>query len=195
VIETKQTVTVDCDIEQTWAYAKDFERWASIMPGYQSCEIEDEDNSRWILKVGVGALVRTVKVRVHVDEWAGPERVDFSFKLEGDPVGGSGSYLAAPAGAQTAMTLHVQVEGSGPMAPMWEAMGGPVLPKFAKSFAEELKARIEASNSSATAGPTPPKPRASGLAAVAAWLRSLWNAVFGRSRSKQTQPPVGQGEQ
>lgn len=185
MIETEQTVTVDCDIDSTWAYAHDFERWASIMPGYQSSEIADADNSLWILKIGVGGLVRTVKVRVHVEEWAGPERVDFSFKLEGDPVVGSGQYLAAPLGpSQTAMTLKVQVSGSGPMAPMWEAMGGPVLPKFAKGFAEQLKGRIEEfhraspGQGGAAAAPPPPERRSG----IGAWLRSLWNALFGKGR-------------
>lgn len=182
MIQTEQTVTVERGIEDTWSYAKDFERWASIMPGYQTCEIADADNSLWILKIGVGGLVRTVKVRVHVEEWAGPERVDFSFKLEGDPVVGSGSYLAAPLGpAQTAMTLKVQVSGSGPMAPMWEAMGGPVLPKFAKGFAEQLKARIE--EATAASGPSPaasPAPRAqepSILGRFLRWLRSLFGGA------------------
>ena len=62
------------------------QRWAEIMPGFQNCQIADEDNSHWVLKVGVGGLVRTVKVDVHVDRWAGPEEVDFTFKLQGDPV-------------------------------------------------------------------------------------------------------------
>jgi carbon monoxide dehydrogenase subunit G len=146
MIETQQTVTIAAPIDPVWAYAKDVERWAEIMPGYQECAIADEDNSRWVLKVGVGGLVRTVKVQVHVDEWAGPERVRFSFKLEGDPVSGSGSYRAAAIGAEaTEVTLHVRVEGGGPMAPMWEAMGGPLLPKFAAGFAGQLKQRIEAS--------------------------------------------------
>ena len=181
MIETAQTVTVDCDIGDTWDYARNFERWASIMPGFQTCEIEDADNSRWILKIGVGAMVRTVKVRVHVVEWAGPERVDFTFKLEGDPVLGSGSYLAAVSGdAQTEMTLRVQVEGSGPMAPMWEAMGGPVLPKFAKGFAEQLKAKIEEACGSAR----PVAARVTPFAAFKAWLQKLWVAMFGR-RSRQ----------
>jgi carbon monoxide dehydrogenase subunit G len=145
MIETEQSVVIAAPIDQVWTYARDVGRWASIMPGYQSCEIIDEDNSRWVLKVGVGGLVRTVKVAVHVDLWAGPGKVDFSFKLEGDPVSGSGAYRAAAQGASaTDVTLHVRVNGGGPMAPMWEAMGGPLLPKFAASFAEQLKARIEA---------------------------------------------------
>ena len=182
MIETEQTVTVDRDIDRTWAYAKDFQRWASIMPGYQTCEIEDDDNSLWVLKVGVGAMIRTVKVRVRVDKWAGPERVDFSYKLIGDPVEGSGSYLAAPAGpGQTAMSLKVRIVGSGPLAPMWEAMGGPVLPKFARAFAEELKARIEADGAAspdgATASAADTAPRTGFFAKLLTLLRILFRRM------------------
>ena len=129
MIETHQSIVVNCPIDAVWSYARDVERWAEIMPGYQQCEIADADNSRWVLKVGVGGLVRTVKVQVHVNEWAGPERAVFSFKLAGDPVTGSGSYRAEAQGANaTEVTLHVRVEGGGPMAPMWEAMGGHCCP-------------------------------------------------------------------
>ena len=175
MIETKQSVAIDAPIDQVWAYAKDVERWAEIMPGYQQCDIADEDNSRWVLKVGVGGLVRTVKVQVHVDQWAGPEKVDFSFKLEGDPVSGGGSYHAEANGpGATDVTLHVRVIGGGPMAPMWEAMGGPLLPKFAAAFAGQLKARIEA-ELGITALPTAPGvwSRFSG------WLRALWLRLLG----------------
>lgn len=180
MIETEQTVTVHCDIDSTWTFAKDFQRWASIMPGYQSCEMEDEDNSLWVLKVGVGGMVRTVKVKVHVVEWAGPGRVDFTYKLMGDPVEGSGAYLAAPTGDnQTAMTLKIKIVGSGPLAPMWEAMCGPVLPKFARAFAEQLKGRIEEFNgASDLAGSAPVRSVKPGLLArLMAWLRAL----FGRA--------------
>lgn len=197
MIETKQTVTVLCGIEDTWAYARKFDRWASIMPGYQSCETVDEDNSLWILKVGVGAMVRTVKVRVHVDEWAGPERVNFSFKLEGDPVVGRGTYIATPRGdGQTELALSVEVEGGGPMAPMWEAMGRPVLPKLAKGFAEQLKARIEEFNRAETAEAETaeavfPTAKVWGLKAILARLRSLWTAVMRRIQNKPLQIASG----
>ena len=176
MIETTQRVPVGVAIDRTWDYVRDIRRWAELMPGLQDCEIIDEDDSRWILKVGVGGMVRTVKVDVHVDEWDGPERVFFSFKLQGDPVKGGGSYLATPTGPDTMeMTLSLQVEGSGPMAPMWEAMGGPMLPKFAKSFAEQLRDRIEAIAGGATLEElNAPKP---GLwARFMAWLRGLLGA-------------------
>ncbi len=145
MIETTQSIAVGVGIDRVWDYVRDIRRWAELMPGLQDCDIIDEDNSHWILKVGVGGLVRTVAVNVHVDQWAGPESALFSFKLLGDPVKGSGSYSAVSAGPNAIeMTLSLQVEGSGPMAPMWEAMGSPLLPKFALAFARQLAEGIEA---------------------------------------------------
>jgi carbon monoxide dehydrogenase subunit G len=180
LIETTQSIQVDQPIENVWTYAKDVERWAEIMPGYQECEIIDDDNSLWVLKIGVGAMVRTVKVDVTVDRWAGPEEVDFRFKLRGDPVDGTGTYRAAPAGANTDVALHVEVNGSGPMAPMWEAMGGPVLPKFAAGFARQLKERIEAEYGAGLASADRAASRQQGLLArIGAWLRGLWRKLAG----------------
>jgi carbon monoxide dehydrogenase subunit G len=145
MIEAEQSVVVDVGIDDVWHYVKDMQRWAGMMPGYRECTLIDADDSRWTLKVGVGGLVRTVKVLVHVEEWDEPERVVFSYQLEGDPVRGGGSYHARRKGAhETEVTLRVRVEGSGPMAPMWEAMSRPLLPQLAKSFAAKLKAEIEA---------------------------------------------------
>ena len=71
--------------------------------------------------------------------------MSFSYQLDGDPVRGVGSYAASPKGDhETEVALSVRVEGSGPMAPMWEAMSRPLLPQLAKSFAAKLKAEIEA---------------------------------------------------
>jgi carbon monoxide dehydrogenase subunit G len=177
MIETEQNILVQAPIGRVWDYVQDMQRWASIMPGYREFEVVDANDSRWVLKVGVGGLVRTVKVLVHVDEWAGPGKVRFSFRLDGDPVQGSGTYAAMPSGAGgTQVTLGVQVEGSGPMARMWEAMGGPLLPKFAQGFAEQLKARIEltvdAAGAAQLAAPTAP----SILGRIAKWLRHFWPA-------------------
>lgn len=156
MIETAQTVTVACGIDDVWTYVRDIRNWAQLMPGLQDCDIRSDDDSHWVLKVGVGGMVRTVKVDVHVDQWDGPGRVLFSYQLQGDPVRGGGSYTAIAQGpAETEMTLAIRVEGSGPMAPMWEAMGGPLLPKFALAFAEQLRDGIEAqmgASPEATAG-------------------------------------------
>jgi carbon monoxide dehydrogenase subunit G len=172
MIETEQSVTIAAPIAAVWGYASDIGRWAALMPGLQDCELIDDDRSRWTLKVGVGALVRTVKVAVHVERWAGPAAVDFTYKLESDPVHGSGTYRARKLGSgQTEVALAVNVVGTGPMAPMWEAMGKPLLPKFAAGFAEQFKAEIEAAHGGPVA-----EARPSLLARLAAWLRRLFHS-------------------
>lgn len=178
MIETEQTIVIDRPIEGVWDYVRDIGRWANLMPGLRECELVDENDSRWTLKVGAGGLVRTVKVLVHVDRWDGPEQVDFTFKLEGDPVGGGGAYVATRKGPnETEVALTVRVEGSGPMAPMWEAMGRPLLPQFAKAFAGQLKDEIEKATAPA-AEPVSAAPRRE--AGLMGWLRELWRALFGR---------------
>lgn len=184
MIETTQSVPVGAGIDKVWDYVKDIRRWAELMPGLRDCDVLSDDDSRWVLKVGVGGLVRTVKVDVHVDQWDGPERVFFSFKLQGDPVQGGGSYLARANGADaTEMTLSLKVEGSGPMAPMWEAMGGPLLPKFARAFAEQLAEGIErAGHGAGEEGAAAAQPSREGPFAVLLWI---WRALFGRGRQVQ----------
>jgi carbon monoxide dehydrogenase subunit G len=144
MIEVERSILIDVGIEAVWHYVKDMRRWAALMPGYRECTVIDANDSRWTLKVGVGGLVRTVKVLVHVEAWHEPARVNFSYSLEGDPVQGSGSYTALQkSAAETEVALRVSVAGSGPMAPMWEAMSRPLLPQLVKSFAEKLKVEIE----------------------------------------------------
>lgn len=167
MIETEQILPVRAGIEAAWDYARDIRRWAELVPGMQSCDLIDADNSRWVVKVGVGGLVRTVTVDVQVTRWAGPEAVDFTYKLKGDPVTGGGSYRAASNAEGTELTLALQVSGTGPMAPMWEAMGRPVLPQLAKAFAAQLRDGIEAAAGTQTAA----ERRPSLWARFLAWLR------------------------
>jgi carbon monoxide dehydrogenase subunit G len=154
MIETEQTILIQASIDDIWEYVQDIRRWANLFPGCRECVVVNERDSRWILKVGAGGLVRTVIVLVHVDQWDGPQRVNFSYQLEGDPVTGSGSYGALrKTQHETDVTLSVQVRGSGSMAAMWEAISRPVLPKLAKFFAAKLKTEIEQGVLKTSTGP------------------------------------------
>lgn len=144
MIGTEQSVLIDATIEGVWSYVQDIRQWAMLFPGCRECTVINAQDSRWVLKVGAGGLVRTINVLVHVDDWDGPGRVDFSYKLEGDPVEGAGSYTAVQeTDRHTKVTMTVRVLGSGPMAPLWEALSRPLLPQMAKSFAGQLKTEIE----------------------------------------------------
>jgi len=153
MIATEHALVIDASINTVWDFVQDIRNWALLFPGCKECEVIDGNHSSWIIKVGAGGLVKTVVVQVHVEEWAGPNSVLFSYRLESEPVVGGGSYTAVPVSDNsTEITLQVRVEGSGKMAPMWEAMSKPLLPKMAKSFAGKIKAEIEAPGSSLGAG-------------------------------------------
>lgn len=53
MIETEESVEIRAPIETVRDFARDIHRWADLMPGMQDCDLIDDDNSRWTLKVGV----------------------------------------------------------------------------------------------------------------------------------------------
>ncbi|MAR90986.1 MAG: SRPBCC family protein [Pseudomonadota bacterium] len=144
MIANEHTFTIDTSIDRVWDYVEDIRGWASIFPGYQDCSLINDNDSEWTIKVSAAGVTRTDNVKVHVEQWNGPERVDFVFDVDDLPVEGNGTYTASACGTnQTEVTLKVCIIGSGPMAPMWEAVGTPLLPEFVKGFAAKLKAEIE----------------------------------------------------
>lgn len=178
MIEAEHEVVIDTDIDSVWSYVQDISKWALLFPGCRECEIIDDHNSKWIIKVGAGGLIKTVNVLVNVEQWDGPERVNFSYQLETEPVVGKGSYTASRQGNQTAIKMHLQVEGSGSTAPMWEAVSKPLLPQMAKSFSGKLKNEIEEACGIAT------EAKPSGFVAFLQWLKGLWQSLFAKG-SKQ----------
>ncbi len=174
MIEAEHTTVIATPIDNVWDYVQDISRWALLFPGCKDCEVIDDHHSRWLIKVGAGGLVKTVNVRVTVDQWDGPGRVDFTYELESEPVVGSGSYIAQSQGDDaTEITLFVRVEGSGQMAPMWEAMSKPLLPQMAGTFSSHLKDEIERIN-----GVAESRESDSLLSRFGGWLKRLWKRAF-----------------
>jgi len=173
MIEADHTLVIDTGISSVWDYVADIRRWALLFPGCKECQVIDDHHSKWVIKVGAGGMVKTVNVLVHVLNWDGPDKVDFNYTLDVEPVTGSGSYSAQKQGENaTEITLRLEVAGSGQMAPMWEAMCKPLLPQMAKSFAGKLKAEIEASAGIA------PVPRPPLLARLRARIADWWRRII-----------------
>lgn len=184
MIEAEKLFSIKAPIHDVWDYVQDIEKWAMLLPGCRECVIIDEHNSRWTIKVGAGGLVKTVTVLVNVEKWDGPERVNFTYKLESEPVIGGGQYVASKAGLQsTDISLQLRVEGSGPMAPMWEAVCKPLFHPLASNFSEKLKAEIELF---VGLEPTPAESK-SGLFSLfsifTGWLRKLWSGPAGSKKA------------
>src|SRR5215813_438273 len=77
--------------EQVWEFVRDMNNWAPFLTGYQSHVIESETDSIWTLKGDVGVLSRTVRLKAHVTEWSGPERVSFTLLGLDEVVEGGGT--------------------------------------------------------------------------------------------------------
>lgn len=94
--EVEYTTSARLPVEVIWDFVQEIDNWAPMLTGYQSHEKENADDSVWVLKGDVGAMTRTLKLRVHVSEWAGPERVVFQLEGLNEQMTGDGVFLMAP---------------------------------------------------------------------------------------------------
>jgi carbon monoxide dehydrogenase subunit G len=91
--EAEYSTTARLPLETIWDFVREMDNWAHMLTGYQSHEKQNENDSVWVLKGDVGVLARTLKFRVHVAEWAGPERVLFELEGLNEPMTGGGAFL------------------------------------------------------------------------------------------------------
>src|SRR6476646_8190190 len=95
--EVEYATTIPLPPETVWEFVKDMNNWAPFLTGYQAHQVLDERDSIWTLKGDVGILSRVVRLKFHVTEWNGPERVAFTLEGLNEPVGGGGTLIMAPA--------------------------------------------------------------------------------------------------
>jgi carbon monoxide dehydrogenase subunit G len=104
-----------------WEFVREMDHWAPLLTGYQKHEKQSDTESIWTLKGDVGVLARTLKFRVLVTEWAGPERVTFALKGMNEPMTGEGAFsiatLAPGTGASGASSEPAPARG---LAGLWE---------------------------------------------------------------------------
>jgi len=104
VPEVEHSTTARLPVDAIWDFVQEMDNWATFVTGYESHQKHSENESTWVLKGDVGVLARTVKFQVTVDEWAGPERVEFSLKGLNEPMEGGGTFLLQSYEDETAET-------------------------------------------------------------------------------------------
>lgn len=105
--EVTYTTELSQPIHVVWDFVSDMNNWAPFLTGYQAHEQLSETDSIWTLKGDVGVLARTVRLRAHVTEWNGPDRVAFTLTGLNEPVEGGGSLVmsrAAPRSSEARAT-------------------------------------------------------------------------------------------
>jgi carbon monoxide dehydrogenase subunit G len=102
--EVEYVTTMTLAPERVWEFVRDMNNWAPFLTGYQKHEIESETDSIWTLKGDVGVLSRTVRLKAHVTEWNGPERVSFTLVGLDEVVEGGGTLTIGKPAAASATT-------------------------------------------------------------------------------------------
>lgn len=176
---TQRVFTVQRDLDQVWAFVSDMGNWAAQMPGYQSHEMINADDSAWTLNVDLGPFQRSIVVDVHVSRWQAPNEVDFEVKGRYEPFTGSGAFRAARDGSRTRITLDFGAEPGGSMARMIAPLVGPVLERVAGEFSANLASALGGEAEEA-AGEADAPPVQRGFAQrVASFFRALRRKLSG----------------
>ena len=106
--EVEYTTTLNLPREAVWGFVKDMNNWAPFLTGYQRHEILNETDSIWTLKGDVGILARVVRLKAHVTEWSGPDRVAFTLTGLNEPVEGGGELVMRAASSAPKSTAVVK---------------------------------------------------------------------------------------
>jgi carbon monoxide dehydrogenase subunit G len=91
--EVQYTTTIALPRDTVWDFVKDMNNWAPFLTGYQRHEILSDTDSIWTLKGDVGVLARMVRLKAHVTDWSGPERVAFTLTGLNEDVDGGGELV------------------------------------------------------------------------------------------------------
>lgn len=138
MLTVERLLEVSKSQQEVWSFVRDMGNWASQMPGYQSHEIVNDDQSVWTVQLNVGPFTRPCIMEVFVTQWAEPAEVIFTVKGRFDPFRGEGRFLSEAREGGCAIALNFGVEGTGSMAKVISAMAAPVLTKVADQFVQNL---------------------------------------------------------
>ncbi len=127
--EAEYSTTAKLPVNTIWEFVKEMDNWARFLRGYQSHEKESETDSLWTLKGELGAMARTLKFRVHITEWAGPERVSFELVGLNEAMQGGGEFVMG-AWEEGAAAEPAPVAKKNPILRLFEAVVRFVLGLF-----------------------------------------------------------------
>jgi len=144
VPEAEYSTTARLPVQVIWDYVQEMDNWAPFLRGYQSHEKLNEKESTWVLKGDVGAVSRTVKFFVTVEEWNGPSQVRFVLKGLNEQMEGSGEFRLA--------AYEEEDAGSREEAPARPGLFARLLQAIARFFYQLFAGKTQRA-ASADAGP------------------------------------------
>lgn len=140
----KHEITMDTPIYEVWAFVKDMDNWAPLLPGYINHEKINEQQSNWTFKETVGILKKKISLQVTIKEWVEPVKVTFDLKGINENLSGSGYFKAEEIDPNTTrMTGYLEMTAEGPLAPVMNAVMKTSLPKSGEELTKAIAEKIE----------------------------------------------------
>jgi carbon monoxide dehydrogenase subunit G len=139
------SVTVDAPLTTTWAFVRDMQNWAELLPGFEGLIKHSDTDSTWKVRGDVGILTKLVTMDVHVNEWVEQDHVQFSVVCREEPLTADGTLRATTINsAQTTLDFELVANAGGMLGPVVNALLKTVMPRMAGDFAGAIKREIEA---------------------------------------------------
>src|SRR3712207_7681903 len=112
--EVTHRIGVHAPLVTTWAFVKDIEHWAALMPGYRGMTVDNATDSVWRVQGDVGILSKLATLDVRVTEWVERDHVAFTLKGREEPLAANGELrLAAEDPATTLLAFFLAAEAGG----------------------------------------------------------------------------------
>jgi carbon monoxide dehydrogenase subunit G len=150
------SVEIDAPLPTTWAFVRDMQNWAELVPGFQEMASASDLDSVWKVRGDVGILTKLVTMDVHVDEWVEQSHVNFSMVCREEPLKANGSLTATSIhDARTKLDFVLDANAAGMLGPVVNALLKTVMPRMASDFAGAIKREIETRLVGSIASTTP----------------------------------------
>lgn len=150
--DVRHSVVVEAPLPTTWAFVRDMQNWAELVPGFEDMTTSSDTDSEWKVRGDVGILTKLVTLVVHVDEWVEQSHVNFSMVCREEPLTAKGSLTAAALDeGRTSLDFALEATAGGMLGPVVNALLKTVMPRMASDFAGSIKREIEAGTAGAGA--------------------------------------------
>ncbi len=145
------SATVEAPLASTWAFVRDMQNWAELLPGFEGLTKHSDVDSTWKVRGDVGILTKLVTMDVHVNEWVEQDHVDFSVVCREEPLTAEGTLRARSIDdVRTTLDFELEANAGGMLGPVVNALLKTVMPRMAGDFAGSIKREIEAQRTSQT---------------------------------------------
>jgi len=143
--EVKHQFVVKRDMDSVWRFAEDIKNFAGCLPGFKSCDVQNDKTSLWVLSAKMGPFDKTLQLKCDITEFIPGQQFKFDLTGVNEPVRGKGEFYTKPVDDNTVqIDFALNLSGKGPMAGMMDALARPLIAQMAQAFAKSLTEKLEA---------------------------------------------------